>query len=308
MIYSSRILKLSTFFLIFLSHVNLGFSSCEIAIFDCGQGNAIAVRFNGQSMVFDAGRTAYASFVKYDDDRRGDSEINTQYIITENSTHPLKTASVDQEKFTLPGGPVSGNTTAYKELFKTKFKEFVGPRLKSVFISHPDKDHSSLVKELDLQPDIYVLGGMFDLYKKPFRDHIDGKNILGTTQDYDTLNSSNAYKNQQFKTHCKFTGTGSIPTVDILSINANGKGDTNADSMIVKVSHNNRSILITGDAEGETWNDVPNDRRALLQSDVLIIPHHGSLTNESTNEEILAEIRPKVCFISAGFQYAHPSF
>jgi len=290
-------------------------ASCEIKVFDCGQGNAVVARYKGQSMVFDAGRTAYAEFYKYDDDRSGDSEIGKKYCISEGSSSsgggdssPLY-LEVDLERFSLPGAPK--NTAAHKCIFKDEFEKFVGDNLEAVFISHPDCDHYSLVEEFKLKPKKFILGGYWEFYRKAFQEYVKGllmkkKSTLSLAESF-----SGAGEPDYLLGNSSSEDSSSLPQVKVLVNNAVGEGkekDKNADSMVVRLSHKDCSILITGDAEGSTWSKIQDlDLNLDLKSDIFIVPHHGSNTKSSTTKEIVNLIQPKVCLISAGFQHAHPS-
>lgn len=87
---------------------------------------------------------------------------------------------------------------------------------------------------------------------------------------------------------------------------------TNADklnntSIIVKVTHGNKSFLFTGDAEREEEQALLNKGFIKLKSDVLKVGHHGSDT--STSYVFLREIMPEYAVISCGKgnSYGHPT-
>jgi competence protein ComEC len=77
------------------------------------------------------------------------------------------------------------------------------------------------------------------------------------------------------------------------------------DSMVLRISYGERSLLFTGDLE-------PKIEQALVESgvlsrtDVLKVPHHGS--RKSTGEAFLQQLRPSLAVISAGYEnsYGHP--
>ena len=81
------------------------------------------------------------------------------------------------------------------------------------------------------------------------------------------------------------------------------ESDLNNTSIILKITYQNISFLLTGDAESKIINELdPSD----LKTTVLKLGHHGSIT--STNETILEKTSPQVAIISAGVnnQYGHP--
>ena len=85
-----------------------------------------------------------------------------------------------------------------------------------------------------------------------------------------------------------------------------GPQPSNDDSMVVRVSEGNASLLLEGDAEavGEHWMV---DHETDLASTVLKVGHHGSKT--SSTPAFLAAVHPAVAVISdgAGNEYGFPS-
>lgn len=317
-------------------------AACEVCVFDCAQGNVVAVRYKKKSMIFDAGRTAYKRFILNEDDKDYESLRDEQYPLAEGVSNLQVAEEVGNPQVAEEVGNLQiirnipterdgwdiayGDNEYYKEEFEKTFKRFVFGKiekkrgrkysniLKAIFISHPDEDHYSLVPELGLQPEVFVLGGKFSLYNTKFRTHVTGKNIVkDSDEEYVMPGSRDRYKGNAFFTeHCTFGTAEEDPQVDILSVNAGKAGTTknkNKDSMIVKLTMPGKySMLIPGDAEQETWEDAENNvTTAGLKADVLLLSHHGSMTNGSTSLELLRKIQPKFCLISAGFQHNHPT-
>ncbi len=76
-------------------------------------------------------------------------------------------------------------------------------------------------------------------------------------------------------------------------------------SLVVMVSYENFSMLLTGDTQNEQLLDdvLANGSNAI---DVLQVPHHGSATG--LNPEIVQQLDPKLAVISVGKnRYGHPS-
>jgi competence protein ComEC len=84
-----------------------------------------------------------------------------------------------------------------------------------------------------------------------------------------------------------------------------GESPTNNDSLGMRISYGQRSILLTGDME------KPMEIQALaagelLEADILKVGHHGS--NTSSIEAFLAAVSPTFAVISDGFEnsFRHP--
>lgn len=80
---------------------------------------------------------------------------------------------------------------------------------------------------------------------------------------------------------------------------------TDQDSLVLRLSYGKRSVLLTGDMEPRIERELV-EVHAFSQTDVLKVPHHGS--RKSTGDAMLAEVRPSLAVISAGYEnsYNHP--
>lgn len=95
------------------------------------------------------------------------------------------------------------------------------------------------------------------------------------------------------------------PTAEYIA--QSGEDERNDNSIVLKIQYGDVSILIPGDAEaGAEVQLIELDEDDALQSDILVVGHHGS--NTSSTAEFLDAVDPTVAVISAGFenQYGHP--
>jgi beta-lactamase superfamily II metal-dependent hydrolase len=58
------------------------------------------------------------------------------------------------------------------------------------------------------------------------------------------------------------------------------------------------ALLLTGDADKESWDYMINQSKSKLQAQILKLAHHGSRTG--TDKNILAKVKPKYCIICCG--------
>ena len=81
----------------------------------------------------------------------------------------------------------------------------------------------------------------------------------------------------------------------------------NNDSVLYRLIHGNRSLLLTGDLEKESEKLLLDEGTIDLRSDILKVGHHGS--RFSTTDEFLAAVRPGIALISAGSRnpFGHPA-
>ncbi|MEK4566733.1 ComEC/Rec2 family competence protein [Alkalihalobacillus sp. FSL R5-0424] len=82
-------------------------------------------------------------------------------------------------------------------------------------------------------------------------------------------------------------------------------GDLNNDSVSLRLTYGEVSFLFTGDAEKPAEQEMV-DTGLDLQSEVLIMGHHGS--NTSSHDFFLEEVQPDIAIYSAGENnsYGHP--
>jgi competence protein ComEC len=82
----------------------------------------------------------------------------------------------------------------------------------------------------------------------------------------------------------------------------------NDDSLVLRLRHQERAILLPGDAEKEAEREMLSENNQdELQADVLKIGHHGG--RNSTTPDFLAAVKPRLGIISDGEDsaYGHPS-
>jgi len=84
--------------------------------------------------------------------------------------------------------------------------------------------------------------------------------------------------------------------------------NTNNSSLVLKVTFNKVSFLLPGDIGAEAEKELIGLAGSALDSDVLLVPHHGS--KRSSTPEFLEYVDPSIAVISAGwkniFGFPHP--
>ena len=81
----------------------------------------------------------------------------------------------------------------------------------------------------------------------------------------------------------------------------------NNNSVVIKLEYKNFSCLYTGDIERGRENQLVKISSSNLESDIIKIPHHGSL--HSSTPAFIKKVNPKVAIISCGHnnKYGHPN-
>jgi len=86
------------------------------------------------------------------------------------------------------------------------------------------------------------------------------------------------------------------------------KTSLNNNSLVLKISYNGKSFLFPGDLEKPGEEVVISNAGPMLESNIMLAPHHGS--NSSCSKPFLQIVSPDICIISSGrgnyFGFPHP--
>jgi len=74
--------------------------------------------------------------------------------------------------------------------------------------------------------------------------------------------------------------------------------DTNNNSLVFQIRLGKSNFLFTGDIEQEAEIDLVSQYGYLLKSDIIKIPHHGSIT--SSSDDFIRHVNPEIALISVG--------
>lgn len=142
-------------------------------------------------------------------------------------------------------------------------------------ISHSDRDHSGGVSWL--------------------RDHVQVEEVLSSDVD--------RYRGQFPVIHyCQAGQQWEEDGVhfEMLHPRADEPLQENNASCVLRVTAGDMTFLIAGDIEREAEKILINRLGQALQADVLIVPHHGSLT--SSSPEFLQAVQPRFAIVSSGYR------
>ena len=175
------------------------------------------------------------------------------------------------------------------EKLVTYFKEQNINTFDYVVGTHPHEDH---------------IGGLDDIINNFKINNFYMPDVITTTLTFeevlDALENNNVNLTIPKENNSFSLGEANI---EVLHVGDESESDLNNTSIILKVTYQNISFLLTGDAESKIINELDSSD---LKTTVLKLGHHGSIT--STNETILEKASPQVAIISAGVnnQYGHP--
>lgn len=176
-------------------------------------------------------------------------------------------------------------------------------------MTHSDIDHSGNM--------LYVLENYQvknfyrpKIFSRTEDDAYSSQDMVLDSKNYDAIISKLNSLEKSGDTKILYSFAGAETTeikdfVQFLSPNRSFYDDENMYSPIIKLSHNDKSILLTGDATIENEIEVINAVDD-IDIDVLKLAHHGSKT--STSRQFLEATSPQFAIISYGENSAgHPS-
>lgn len=155
----------------------------------------------------------------------------------------------------------------------------------------------------------------------PDADHIGGMDVILYKWDVDTIFMPNkasdtatyrdvlqVCKNKNYKIEVPKAGAEyslGDASFQIICPIADGYGDTNSYSIGIRLTYQDTSFVLCGDATKESETEMLCSNEP-LSADVLKVSHHGS--NTSTSEEFLKAVNPSYAVISCGKDnsYGHP--
>jgi competence protein ComEC len=157
-----------------------------------------------------------------------------------------------------------------------------------VILSHPNSDHLNgllhILKQFNVQT-VWTNGDIADT--AGYREFITIIQEKGINHPNDPLIPSQ-------------TTIGGVE-VSILHppSDSHTHNDINANSLVFRAGMGSVSFLFTGDITAESERQLIMSAGAWLQSTVLTVPHHGSVT--SSTAAFIAAVDPATAIISAGF-------
>lgn len=201
------------------------------------------------------------------------------------------TLITDSEAVILIDGGESGEAQNVISYLKNKNIE----KIDCCIATHPHSDHigslSKVFEEFEIK-DVII-------------PEIPEK-IIPTTATYERfLESLSEYAENVYPAERGKTYTYGGMTLKILAP-VDDYDDLNNMSVVSKVSFGETSVMITGDAEMPSEEDMLSYKGVDYSADILKVGHHGSKT--STSEEWLAAVNPQYAVISCGLDndYGHP--
>lgn len=167
--------------------------------------------------------------------------------------------------------------------------------IETIYLSHPDKDHTSAVTDFISSADsngITIKAVALNGY------YLSAESYSDIILEAGNHNINVIPVKKGVKSHYRNLNIACLsPDSSLLT------GDTNSDSLVLLAEYSNLSILLTGDITSDTEKELLNQP---LHADILKVPHHGS--SSSSDVAFISRLSPRVAIISAGInnRYGHP--
>jgi beta-lactamase superfamily II metal-dependent hydrolase len=168
-----------------------------------------------------------------------------------------------------------------------------------VVATHPHADH---------------IGGLIDVINNVDVGQVLDSGQVHTTQTFEDLLDAINAKQIPLRSVSEGDSITLDPTVKIDVLNppasipdgANNEAEFNDNSVVLKVTYGNFSVLLTGDMEERNEARLVFKNATILDAEILKAGHHGSRTSSSS--DFLNAVSPEVVIISlgAGNSYGHP--
>ncbi len=199
---------------------------------------------------------------------------------------------------------MDGGSTDTKNVGKYRIEPYLLSKgiktLDYVFISHGDEDHISGILEMLERQEVGIhIETLVLPEQKVWDQHLNelAKQAITNGTRVVSMKEGQQLSEGDLKLLC-------------LAPASEYQGESgNAASMVLAVAYRNFDMLLTGDVEGEgeeLLTDSIKKNCAGRSFEVLKAAHHGS--KNSSKEEFLQEVKPKLTIISAGIdnRYGHP--
>ncbi|MBI3194271.1 MAG: DNA internalization-related competence protein ComEC/Rec2, partial [Ignavibacteriae bacterium] len=197
----------------------------------------------------------------------------------------------------VDAGPIDSKRDAGTKTIVPFLKRIGVDKIDALFISHPHADHLAATPAL-LRT--FEVGTIYEC---------GARSESKLVKEIDRLTDSLHIKSQ-------YLLAGDVVVLDTnarlyilhpFSPDDSTEENLNNHSLVLKLVYGNSSIVLCGDAEEPAEQDIVSVFGNFLDSDIIKVGHHGSIT--SSSEELLERVTPKFALVSVGNKnkFKHPS-
>lgn len=202
---------------------------------------------------------------------------------------------------------IDGGSTDVKDLYKYKVKPNLLAsgidEIEYLFITHPDEDHISAVRDLvnDESQDIKIDKIVLSIVDESVYEKLNIKALQKSSDNFSIYQMNRGQRIEGDKYLIEAVSP------ELKSGFSWEKVDANEASLVIKLTHKSTgfSALFTGDIDSDTEKELINNAD-LKNMSFMTVAHHGS--RGSSSDEFLKYVNPKISTISAGRNncYGHP--
>lgn len=207
------------------------------------------------------------------------------------------------------GGPF--NATRVRNVIRSQLNP-ADPKIDLVVITHPDRDHYNKLADVlgapgapQIKVGKVMYSGAISEYDE---DEVDDW-LSAFPANQRIVVSGQTYNTYPPKDLPGFEGNAVVLAANVTAT----KSVTNARSIVIKITHGDFDVMLTGDATTDTDKKIlalyPGAKRAFLDVEVWKAAHHGSWATATHNTDWADAVKPEVVVFSASDvnTYGHPN-
>ena len=201
---------------------------------------------------------------------------------------------------TIDGGSTTSQSNG-KYILEPNIMAKAIDRIDIAFITHSDKDHTNCIEYLLNEGNVEIGTMILPIFAKEDK----------TYNDLKLLCEKNAVPIQYMKQNdsIKISDELSFLCISPSEKYKEVENDVNNQSLVLKMTYNNKSVMFTGDIGKDIEEKLVHDKNINnnLHADILKVAHHGS--KNSNTEAFLDKVTPSYAIVSYGIgnRYGHPN-
>lgn len=206
----------------------------------------------------------------------------------------------DEHIITIDGG----STTSYsngKYILEPNIMAKAIDRIDIAFITHSDKDHTNCIEYLLNEGNVEIGTLVLPIFARNASSYNDLKALC----DKNKVPIQYMKQNDSIKISDELLFYCISPSENYKEV----EDDVNNQSLVLKMSYNNKSVLFTGDIGKDIEEKLVHDKKVneKLSADILKVAHHGS--KNSSIDKFIDKVSPEYAIVSYGIgnRYGHPN-
>ena len=201
---------------------------------------------------------------------------------------------------TIDGGSTTSQSNG-KYILEPNIMAKAIDKIDIAFITHSDKDHTNCIEYLLNEGDVDIGTLILPIFAKNDKTYDDLKSLC----DKNDVPIQYMKQNDSIKISDELSFICLSPSDKYKE----AENDVNNQSLVLKMTYNNKSVMFTGDIGKDIEEKLVHDRNINnnLHADILKVAHHGS--KNSNTDSFLDTVKPFYAIVSYGIgnRYGHPN-